>query len=62
MSGEPKGGRGGQQAGLRLLENPEQRAPAPPDPELKAVLDDMRRRYRVARERAEREPESPDAA
>ena len=33
-----------------------------PSPELKATLDDMRRRYRAGRERLRREPEGKDAA
>jgi hypothetical protein len=48
---------------LRLVPCPdEERKPPEPDPELKEVLDDMRRRYRVQRERIERDPEGEDAA
>ncbi len=47
---------------LRLVPSPEERPAPEPDPELKEVLDDMRRRYRVQRERIEREPDDKDAA
>ena len=48
---------------LRLVPSPdEERKPQAPDPELKEVLDDMRRRYRVQRERIGREPDGKDAA
>lgn len=46
---------------LRLIKTPETKRPEP-SPELKATLDDMRRRYRVSRERAERDPGGKDAA
>jgi hypothetical protein len=46
---------------LRLIKTPEAKRPEP-SPELKAILDDMRRRYRVSRERAERDPNGKDAA
>ena len=35
---------------LRLIKTPETKRPEP-NPELKAILDDMQRRYRVSRER-----------
>jgi hypothetical protein len=47
---------------LRLVPSPEERPAPAPDPELKEVLDDMRRRYRVQRERIERGPEGKDTA
>jgi hypothetical protein len=48
---------------LRLVPSPDdERKPPTPDPELKGVLDDMRRRYRVQRERIERGPDDKDAA
>jgi len=47
--------------GLRLIKTPEAKRPEP-SPELKATLDDMRRRYRAGRERLRREPEGKDAA
>jgi hypothetical protein len=48
---------------LRLVPSPgEERKPQDPDPELKEVLDDMRRRYRVQRERLEQGPDDRDAA
>ena len=47
---------------LRLVPSPEKRPRLEPDPELKEVLDRMRRRYRVQRELIEREPNSKDAA
>jgi hypothetical protein len=46
---------------LRLIKTPETKRPEP-SPELKAILDDMRRRYRVSRERSERDPGGKDAA
>ena len=49
-------------SGLRLVESPDPRPAPAPDLKLKAALDDMRRRYRVQRERAEREPGDTDAA
>lgn len=36
---------------LRLVPSPEERQRPAPDPELKEVLDDMRRRYKVQHER-----------
>jgi hypothetical protein len=47
--------------GLRLIKTPEAKRPEP-SPELKALLDDMRRRYRVSREREGRDPGGKDAA
>ena len=47
------------QHGLRLIKNPDQRPRPNLDPKLKAVLDDLKRRYRVIHER---ENEAPDAA
>jgi hypothetical protein len=46
---------------LRLVKVPETKRPET-SPELKAMLDDMRRRYRVNRERTERDPGGRDAA
>jgi hypothetical protein len=46
---------------LRLIKTPETKRPEP-SPELKATLDDMRRRHRIQRERIEREPDGKDAA
>lgn len=65
MSAGPDDGRDGQRAGLRLVESPEARPAPAPDDGLRAALEDMRRRYRVERERVElrdRGPESPEAA
>lgn len=47
---------------LRLVKSPDERPRPEPDPELKAILDDMRRRYRVSRERDGRDPGGKDAA
>ena len=59
-AGEGKGG--GQLGGLRLVPSPgEARGPAAPDPELKEILDRLRRRYRVQRERTGG-PDDKDAA
>jgi hypothetical protein len=48
-------------ARLRLLKTPEMKRPET-SPELKAMLDDMQRRYRVNRERTEHDPGGKDAA
>ncbi len=47
---------------LRLVKNPDERPRPELDPGLKEILDDMNRRHRVRRERAEREPGGKDAA
>ena len=47
---------------LRLVPSPDERSRPEPDSELKEVLDDMRRRYRVQRERIEQGPDGEDAA
>jgi hypothetical protein len=48
---------------LRLVPSLEgERKSQVPDPALKEVLDDIRRRYRVQRGRIERSPEGKDAA
>jgi hypothetical protein len=58
---ESKGGNGA--GGLRLVPSlSETLKPSPPDLELKEILDDMRRRYRVQRERIESDPDGKDAA
>jgi len=46
--------------GLRLVKNPDGRPSPEPDPELKAIIDDLRRRDGSRRERIE--PEGKDAA
>jgi hypothetical protein len=51
-----------QEPKLRLVQNPGERRLPTPDPELKEIIDDMRRRYRIQRERIEREPDGKDAA
>lgn len=51
-----------QETKLRLVKSPEARPRHEPGPELKAILDDMKRRYPVARERNGREPDGKDAA
>ena len=47
---------------LRLLPTVPERVRPEPDPELKATLDDMNRRYRVQRTRVETGDDAPDAA
>ena len=47
---------------LRLVESREAGMLPAPDTELKEILDDLRRRYRVQRERLECGPEPPEAA
>lgn len=47
---------------LRLVKNTDERPRPEPDPELKAILDDMKRRHRERRGRAERTPDDKDAA
>jgi hypothetical protein len=51
-----------QKPALRLVKSPEARPQPAPDPELKAMLDDMRRRYRVQRVRPDHGPDDRDAA
>jgi hypothetical protein len=51
-----------QKPGLRLVKTTDERPRPEPDPELKEVLDDMKRRYRVQSERIERGPDGKDAA
>jgi hypothetical protein len=47
--------------GLRLVKTPEARRPEPA-PEMKAILDDIRRRSRAHRARVGRDPEGKDVA
>jgi hypothetical protein len=47
---------------LRLVKSPDERSRLKPDPELKAILDDMKHRHRERRGRAERNPDDKDAA
>lgn len=51
-----------QEPKLHLVKNPDEPTRPEPNPELKAILDDMKRRYRVQRERNEVEPGGKDAA
>ena len=48
--------------GLRLVKSLEERPRLEPDPELKAIVEDLNRRSRAQRERNEREPDGKDAA
>jgi hypothetical protein len=48
--------------GLRVISNAEEHKPLTADPEMKAILDDMRRRYLAMHARMENESETPDAA
>jgi hypothetical protein len=48
--------------GLRVVPQTDQGHQPTLDPELKATLDEMNRRYRVQRERNEAEDDTPDAA
>ena len=60
---DPRGDADDAGRGLRLLKSSEAGpAPPAPDTELKAVLDDMKRRYRVQRERLDQGPDDRDAA
>ena len=47
---------------LRVVPRTDQGHQPTLDPELKATLDDMNRRYRVQTERFEKEDDTPDAA
>lgn len=47
---------------LRLVKNPDERPRPEPDPELRAILDDMRRRRGMKREREWCDPDGKDAA
>jgi hypothetical protein len=51
-----------QEPKLRLVQNPGERPRLTPAPELKEILDDMRRRSCIQRERAEQDPGGKDAA
>jgi hypothetical protein len=55
-------GQDGQSGGLRVISNTEERSRSDVDPEMKAVLDDMRRGYRVMHEQLEGEGDTPEAA
>jgi hypothetical protein len=48
--------------GLRVVSNAEEYEPLNCDPEMKAILEDMKRRYRVMHARLENESDTPDAA
>ena len=48
--------------GLRVVPRPDKGHQPTLDPELKATLDEMNRRYRVQRERAAAGDDTPDAA
>jgi hypothetical protein len=47
---------------LRLLPTVPERVRPEPDPELKAILDDMQRRYKVQRTRITLDDHEPEAA
>jgi hypothetical protein len=47
---------------LRVVSNAEEQKPLHVDSEMKAILDDMQRRYRAMHERLESESDTPDAA
>ena len=47
---------------LRLVPSPDERPAARPAPDLKPMLDDLKRRYRVMHERLEGTGDTPDAA
>jgi hypothetical protein len=49
-------------SGLRVVSNAEEHEPLHVDSEMKAILEDMKRRYRVMHERLESESDTPDAA
>lgn len=51
-----------QEPKLRLVKNTDERPRPEPDSEMKAILNDRNRRYRVQRERADRESGGKDAA
>jgi hypothetical protein len=60
--GSRSGGKGEESGGLRVISNAEERSPSGVDQEMKAVLDDMRRRYRVMHERLDSDGDTPEAA
>lgn len=49
-------------SGLRVVSNAEEHEPRIADPEMKSILEDMKRRYRVMHTRLENESDTPDAA
>jgi hypothetical protein len=60
--GSRSGGKGEESGVLRVISNAEERSPSGADPEMKAVLDDMRRRYQVMHERLDSDGDTPEAA
>jgi hypothetical protein len=52
----------GERPTLRPVPNPDERQQPQPDAETCALLDDLKRRYRVQRERLSIEPDEPEAA
>jgi hypothetical protein len=49
-------------SGLQVISGAQERKPHEVDPEMKAILDDMKRRYSVMRERLKDVDDTPDAA
>ena len=49
-------------SGLRVVSNADEHEPLNVDPEMKAILEDMKRRYLVMHARLENESDTPDAA
>src|SRR2546429_4807110 len=49
-------------SGLRVISKTEERKPSEVDPEMRAILDDMKRHYSVMRARLEDVDNTPDAA
>jgi hypothetical protein len=49
-------------SGLRVISSAKERKPLEVDPEMKAILADMKRRYSVMHTRLEGESDAPDAA
>ncbi len=65
LSAQSKSGSHNEQvrkSGLRVISSAKERKPLEVDPEMKAILADMKRRYSVMHTRLEGESDAPDAA
>ena len=61
-SGTVTGDEGAGQSGLRVISSAPSHRRSDPAPEMTAILDDMRRRYRVMHERINGDGDTPEAA
>jgi hypothetical protein len=61
-SGTVSGDEGASQSGLRVISSAPEHRHSDPDPEMKVILEDMRRRYRVVHERINGDGDTPEAS